>query len=204
MSDREEPNSDPDQPNEENPSPGAPSDDPGSKRRRQWESIRVLLLYGACIGGLFGLRYVPFVQTEILDPYTSFVAWSASSIIDFFSEVERDGLVLSGPHFSLVIMEECNGVAALLIFLAAVLAHHVSWKFKLLGIALGVPAIYAFNLIRVISLFYLRWHWPALFDLMHLYVWQALVIFFAIFTWLYWAGLCGPGSNAPREEAPSV
>ncbi len=191
---------DPSEPGEGSSIEPASTDQPKPPPPSLWESVRILLLYGVCIGGLFGIRYIPAVENGVISPYTTFVAASAEFIIDVFgSEVSRDGLTLSGPTFSLIIMEECNGIAALLIFLAAVLAHPVSLKSKALGIALGVPAIYAFNMVRVVSLFYFRWHWPKVFDVMHLYVWQALVIFFAIITWLYWAGLCGPKNKSSAQ-----
>jgi exosortase H (IPTLxxWG-CTERM-specific) len=165
-------------------------------------SLKTLLVYGLCIGGLFAIRFLPPVDTHVVQPYTALVAIGAELIVKAFgTEIVRDDLVIRSPDFSLVIQEECNGISALLIFLAAVLAHPVAPLKKLFGIALGIPAIYVFNEIRVVSLYYIKWHWPAAFDVMHEYVWQALVIIFAIVAWLFWAGLCDRSRQGKHGEA---
>ena len=45
----------------------------------------------------------------------------------------------------------------------------------------------AINLVRIVSLFYIRIHFPAAFEIMHVEVWQALFIFLALLCWIVWA-----------------
>ena len=54
------------------------------------------------------------------------------------------------------------------------------------GIPLGILAVFAMNLVRVISLFYLGEHYPDFFREVHVYVWQPIIILWAIVAWDYW------------------
>ena len=91
----------------------------------------------------------------------------------------------------------CNGVEAMLIFLAAVLAFPASWKARLAGLALGFVAIQAINLVRVVALFLTGDYFPKLFDTSHTVIWQTVVILFGVLLWIFWANRF----TAPREPA---
>ena len=81
---------------------------------------------------------------------------------------------------------ECTGIFEALIFLAAVLAYPTTWGKKFIGIGLGVPILYAFNVLRILVLLEVGCHWIALFDFMHLYFWQATLILMITSVWLLW------------------
>jgi len=56
-----------------------------------------------------------------------------------------------------------------------------------MGILIGIPAIFIINQLRVVSLFYLGRSHPAVFEEVHVYVWQPIIIVFAILVWHFWA-----------------
>jgi exosortase H (IPTLxxWG-CTERM-specific) len=96
------------------------------------------------------------------------------------------GTIVTSKVFSAEIITECTAIFPLMIFLAAVIAYPSRWKQKLWGIVLGVPAIVFVNLIRLVSLFYIGYWFPSVFETAHLLVWQSLIIFFAVLFWLVW------------------
>lgn len=96
------------------------------------------------------------------------------------------GTVVTSKIFSAEIITECTAIFPIMIFLAAVIAYPSGWKKKLWGILLGVPAIIFVNLIRLVSLFYIGYWFPSVFETAHLLVWQSLIIFFAVLFWLVW------------------
>jgi exosortase H (IPTLxxWG-CTERM-specific) len=96
------------------------------------------------------------------------------------------GTIVTSKVFSAEIITECTAIFPLMIFLAAVIAYPSRWKQKLWGIVLGVPAILFMNLIRLVSLFYIGYWFPSVFETAHLLVWQSLIIFFAVLFWLVW------------------
>jgi len=99
------------------------------------------------------------------------------------------GTIVTSKVFSAEIITECTAIFPIMIFLAAVIAYPSRWKQKLWGIVLGVPAIVFVNLIRLVSLFYIGYWFPSIFETAHLLVWQSLIIFFAVLFWLVWVEL---------------
>jgi exosortase H (IPTLxxWG-CTERM-specific) len=92
----------------------------------------------------------------------------------------------------------CNGLVATLIFISAIVAFPASWKYKLLGVLLGIIALQAFNVIRIGVLFYLGLYHPKLFDMVHIYVAQSILIAIAAALWLLWS------LWAEKEPSPSM
>ena len=110
------------------------------------------------------------------------------------------GTVIRSPRFAVNIRNGCNGIEAMLIFLAAVLAFPASWKSRLAGLALGIVAIQIVNLVRVAALFLTGVYFPKIFDASHTVIWQTIVILFGVLLWVFWANrLAAPA--APAEPA---
>jgi exosortase H (IPTLxxWG-CTERM-specific) len=98
-----------------------------------------------------------------------------------------DGDLVTSAIFSARIIPECTGLFPTLLLVAAVLAYPCGWREKALGVAIGVPAMMAVNVVRLVTLFYVG-HWrPDVFEAAHLVVWQSLMIFFTVVVWLAWA-----------------
>jgi len=92
----------------------------------------------------------------------------------------------------------CNGVEATLVLVAAIIAFPASWRHRLRGIGIGIVAVQALNILRVVSLFYLgRWN-RDVFEWAHLYVWQALIMLDVLIVWVIWVRL------APDTRTPAL
>ncbi|HEX9148555.1 MAG TPA: exosortase H, partial [Thermoanaerobaculia bacterium] len=55
------------------------------------------------------------------------------------------------------------------------------------GLVAGFVAIQVLNLFRVISLFWIGLHRPALFSSSHTVIWQSVVVLFGVLLFLVWA-----------------
>jgi len=97
------------------------------------------------------------------------------------------GTEIKSPRFSVNIENGCNGVETALLFGAAVLAFPAPWKRRLLGLSLGFAAIQLVNLARVVSLFWIGAHRPALFSASHTVLWQSIVVLCGVLLFLLWA-----------------
>jgi len=107
--------------------------------------------------------------------------------------------------FAVSIEAGCNGVEATLVLLAAILAYPAPWRYKALGFAIGVVAVQALNVVRVISLFYLgQWNYQV-FEWAHLYVWQALIMLDVLVVWLVWVRrVPAMPDDPPRAPPPAA
>ena len=104
----------------------------------------------------------------------------------FSSDVTISNKVVAFKGFAVNIIEECTGVYEVLIFAAAVMAFPTTWSKKWVGLGLGIPLLYLFNVIRIAVLMLVGRYLPQYFDFMHLYFWQATLILMITSVWLLW------------------
>lgn len=151
--------------------------------------VRFFVLFIVLLAVLFGLELTPWAQTFVVVPWTNALAAISTSIVTLFdTDVVASGKVIRSASngFAVSIEAGCNGVEATLVLLAAILAYPAPWRYKALGFAIGVVAVQALNVVRVISLFYLgQWSFQV-FEWAHLYVWQALIMLDVLVVWLVW------------------
>ena len=164
---------------------------------------RFAILFVVILVALFTFQLTPPGQALVV-PWTGFVADASAALIRAFDGDARSlGKVLYSERngFAVSIEAGCNGVEAMLVLLAGILAFRAPWRLKAIGIAIGVVAIQALNLVRIVSLFYLG-QWNAQwFEWAHLYVWQTLIMLDALIVWLLWMRAVPPPPAAPAQAA---
>ena len=104
----------------------------------------------------------------------------------FTDNVTIDGNLVFLDGFAVRIIEECTGVFEVIIFVAAVLAFPTIWAKRLIGLAMGIPLLYVFNVVRILVLILVGRYYPDVFEFMHLYFWQATLILMITSVWLLW------------------
>ncbi len=162
--------------------------------------LRFFLIFVAVLAVLFGIEMLNPVQQALVHPWTSLLARMSAFVMTWFDgDVISHGRVLQSKAtgFGVSIEAGCNGVEAALILMAGIIAFPSDWKIKLAGMAVGIVAIQAANLLRVISLFYLgQWNLQ-IFEFAHLYLWQALIMLDVLVVWLLWMRAVARRSEAP-------
>jgi exosortase H (IPTLxxWG-CTERM-specific) len=166
------------------------SDRSPSPRRRQ---VLFLVVFAVLLAGGFALLSVNWVNDHAVEPFTAGVAAASGVALDLIGQgVSREGTVIRNERFAVNIENGCNGIETMLIFMAAVLAFPAPWKARLAGLGLGLVAIQAVNLVRVVALFLTGAYLPSLFDTSHTVIWQTLVILSGVLLWLLWASRLKP------------
>ena len=161
---------------------------PGTSWRRRRPEIRFLALFVLLLGGGFSLVSLRSVNDHAIEPFTAGIARASGAALDLLGQhTSLAGTVIRSPRFAVNIRNGCNGVETMLIFLAAVFAYPARWRARVAGLALGIAAIQAVNLVRVVALFLTGVYLPRLFDTSHTVVWQTLVILFGVLLWISWA-----------------
>jgi archaeosortase B (VPXXXP-CTERM-specific) len=111
----------------------------------------------------------------------------------FFSlagaEVVVKGAMVSINGFGLEIIDECTAVFSSIVYCSCVLAYPTTLKNKGLGIAFGIPSLYAINLLRLTILALVGISYPGMFEFVHVYLWQASFIIFVVVIFLLWLRL---------------
>ena len=153
----------------------------------------------------FAFELTPPGQAIVV-PWTNFVADASAAVITAFDgDAASQGKTLFSRKtgFAVTIEAGCNGVEAMLVLLAGILAFPAPWKSKAIGLVAGAVAIQALNLVRIVSLFYLGQWERQWFDWAHLYVWQALIMLDALVVWMLWIRMLPPDGQGGQDAAPA-
>lgn len=168
------------------PKPSSPVT--GSFWQRNRRELTFLILFVVILGGSFTLISLNWVNDHAVEPFTAGIANLSGGVLHLLGQnVTMAGTVIRNPRFAVNIRNGCNGVEAMLIFIAAVLAFPASWKSKLTGLVLGILAIQVVNLVRVVALFLTGVYFPKIFDTSHTVIWQTIVILCGVLLWIFWA-----------------
>ena len=151
--------------------------------------LRFGVLFAVIVVALFAAELTPPGQEFIVAPWTALVAKVATSAMSAFDP----GVVAAGPTiiqrangFTVTILAGCNGIEAMIVLGAALIAYPAPLRHKVIGLVVGVVAIQALNLVRIVSLFYIgQWN-LTVFEWAHLYAWQVLIMLDALIVWLLW------------------
>lgn len=179
--------------------------EPVSSRRR---SVGFLVRFVVLLVVFYFIVASRPVNDTVIVPFTAGIASVSAKLLNALGEnAEVAGTEIRSSSFGVNIENGCNGVETALLFGAAVLAFPASWSRRLLGLLAGFVAIQILNLVRVITLFWIGLHRPALFNSSHTVIWQSVVVLFGVLLFLFWASRerrlsaeSSPTGDAPRRS----
>ncbi len=149
--------------------------------------IRFMVITIVSLIAFFVLLSFNWVEVHFSTPYTNFVAAASRLFLRLLGiEARGNGCLITSPRFTVNLLNVCNGIEATAIFFATILGFPATWKNKLAGLALGYPVIFLVNIIRIAALFIIGFKIPGIFDSVHYYYAQAVVILVTIGVWLFW------------------
>ena len=139
------------------------------------------------------------VNDHVIEPFTGMIVRVSAAVLRVIGEGARsDGTRIVSPTFAVDVKNGCNGVEAMLLLVAAILAFPATPRQRLAGFAIGTAAIQVANLIRVVSLFWLGVHHRDVFELFHAAIWQTALILLSVVFFVLWSRRVGPAVAAPN------
>lgn len=183
-----------------------PKEPTDATRPTGWRAYRreitFLVVFLVLLAGSFTLISWNPVNDLVIEPFTAGVAVVSGWTLDLIGQdVEMQGTVIRNSRFAVNIMNGCNGVETMLIFLSAVVAFPAPWKMRLAGAVFGIVAIQLVNLLRVVALFLTGVYFPDFFDASHTVVWQTVVILCGVLLWIVWADRVARPAPAAAKSA---
>ncbi|MGH9366551.1 MAG: exosortase H [Thermoanaerobaculia bacterium] len=172
-----------------------------ARDRHASSARRRSLAFLARFAGLLLLFYAAValrpVNDAVIIPFTAAIARASGTILGLVGQpVAVEGTEIRSPAFAVQIENGCNGLETVLLFGSAVLAFPAPWKRRLAGLLAGFAAIQLFNLVRVVTLFWIGEHRPSLFSTSHTILWQSVVVLFGVLLFLLWAARSRPAAFA--------
>ena len=162
-----------------------------AKMRENREALTYVSLFLAlCIAFYLFYYYLAVHNSPILASLNKNTAWILGAVFSAGgANVVRNGAVVTIDGFALEIIDECTAVFSSIVYCACILAYPTTAKNKGLGVAFGIPSLYAINVLRLVVITFVGLSAPHLFDFVHVYLWQASFIIFVVIIFLLWLKL---------------
>lgn len=170
-----------------------------AKKSETLSIIRFVVTYVVLMGVFFLLIGLKPVQ-DVLDingGYSNAIVIITAKILGIFGvePITYHGTLLNLPSISLDVEFGCNGLEAVMIYAVAVLTFPATWKNRLIGFVAGFLVIQVLNLIRIVALAYAGVYHRDLFDLIHIYVAQGVMIAVALGTFVLYLTYISHGQS---------
>ncbi|MDI6766044.1 MAG: exosortase H [Bacteroidota bacterium] len=162
--------------------------------RTRKDVLKFLLIFGVCLGIFSFILEREYTQLTFVEPHLTQVAIVCSKVLNILgTESDVSGSSISTSGFSAGIVKGCESIYPTAMLWAAVLAFPlqgssvIKWKWKIFGLVGGAVILFILNIIRVVTMLYIGTYFPSLFDMIHIYAWQALFILITLAVFLIWA-----------------
>lgn len=149
---------------------------------------RTLLTFGA----LFIVFCTAFYAVTRLTPSTfaplnNYTATTLGFLLRLLGmQPTLEGVVVSAGGFSVKIIDECSAIFVFILFISFVLAYPTSLKNKAIGLIFGIPSLFVVNTLRLTVVFFAGLWRPDLFEYVHAYLWQTIMIILVFISCLAW------------------
>lgn len=183
-----------------------PKGDQGTKQKEaQGVNIRrFIVTYIALMLGFFFIAWFKPIHKiiDVNDVYTRSVVFVTSKILGSAGlPCTYHGSIISLPALSLDVRFGCNGLEAVMIYAIAVAAYPAGWKKKFMGIAVGFFVLQAANILRIILLVYSGIYLKGLFEFIHVYIAQGIMIALALGIFFVYLNRLNHEKNAEADNS---
>jgi exosortase H (IPTLxxWG-CTERM-specific) len=162
------------------------------------QALFLLKFFAVLVAAYLLIAWNP-VNDRVIVPFTTAIAQWSGALLNVMGEgVTVTGTTIRSPRFAVNINNGCNGVEAMLILLASIVAFPATLRARVTGLLLGALAVQVLNAVRIISLYLLGAYQPRLFEVFHTAVWQIAIILAAIGFFLVWSARVAPNRLATR------
>jgi len=157
-------------------------------------SNRAILLFFLKSGLIYAVWYVLYelwiLPDGRVDEWLSLdIVGKTAGILSLFNLpvfVQERVVGLAG-NGGIEIVNGCNGIAAIGLFIGFIVAYPGKWINRILFIVFGMLVIYLVNISRIVVLVLTQEYWPQFFDITHDYSTTAIFYFVIFGLWIMWS-----------------
>ena len=165
------------------------------------ERFRFVAAFGLSCLGLHALICVlPFSFVKFVCEQT---ARTLGQVLNAFSfPVAVHGNIVSGTGLAFQIVLECTALFMVGLFACFVCFYPAEARKKAAGLAMGIPALYFGNVIRLTLIFVASRYDPRLFGVIHVYLGQVFTVFLVLLACILWLKWVNPvPASGPLSKA---
>ncbi|APY01148.1 exosortase family protein XrtF [Lacinutrix venerupis] len=149
--------------------------------------IGMSLLYKLYLNASVGSQYFP-------DYITNLVAYQCQALLNFINYNTELVKHLTEPSIKLIIrghylarvVEGCNAVSVIILFMAFVIAFSGKLKTTIIFLLSGSVIIYVVNLIRIVLISVALYHFPKQSEVLHSVVFPGIIYGMVFLLWMFW------------------
>ena len=151
-------------------------------------SLIFLAKFVTVIVVLYAIIAVRPVNDRVVEPFTGLLATATATIVDLAGmEARQYETIIKTKTHAVDIKNGCNGLEAIILVVAAMVAFPASARARILGILGGFLFVQSFNVLRLATLVWIGEHHRELFELFHVAIMQTLVILVSVAFFVYWS-----------------
>lgn len=136
-------------------------------------------------------RLDEWLSLNIIGSSAGFIEWIGYEVYT----VNR--IIGIGEAGGIEIVDGCNGIAAIGLFLGFIIAYPGDWKNRLSFSVVGIGIIYLVNIFRVIVLTVTQVEWPQFFNFTHDYSTTAIFYIVIFVLWMVWVNYADAAFSKP-------
>jgi exosortase/archaeosortase family protein len=110
--------------------------------------------------------------------------------------VAHQGDYVQAAGSSLQIISECTPLVPAVLLCGAIAAFPAAARLRALGVAAGLVLLWIYNVLRIVVLVAVLAYKPAIFDLIHVYLWQSVTIVLVAVLFAAWLRMTEANSTA--------
>ncbi|MDD5507634.1 MAG: exosortase/archaeosortase family protein [Bacteroidales bacterium] len=156
-------------------------------RKQILKHFKPLLYAILAWGAVMFILHLPAIQLQIVAFFVQFTIHSAVIFGKiFFIPIESPEFpLLRVDGYQMAIIMECTAYNFYIFTIFLSLFSPVSWKQRLITLAVFLPSIFVINNLRFVTMGYIGKHYPEQFDQVHDYIWNILFGFLVFLIWLW-------------------
>src|SRR6476469_3547510 len=114
-----------------------------------------LLKFAAVVALLYVAIAWNWSNDHIIVPYTAFLARVVGWLLDLVGQSPTvKGTTIASSRFAMDVRNGCNGVEAMAILIAAIVAFPATLRDRMRGLGIGILFVQGINLIRLCTLYF--------------------------------------------------
>lgn len=166
----------------------------------------VVLFLGTYL--LLGAGYALYLKTSVNGRYfpdfiTDLVARQSAAVLDAFGHrailaqdaVVQGMLLTIDGNYTVNIVEGCNSVSVIILFVAFVIAFAENLKKTVLFLFAGAVLIYIVNILRIAILTVALYRYPQYENILHSVVFPGIIYSMVFVLWMVWVRMLNPTSH---------
>ena len=140
-----------------------------------------------CFAALFAIIVWLGARTRLVMELMAATAGAATALMNLTGVVATHaGAMITVPGRRLMIGADCTGVMIVALLVSLVLAYPVRISSKVIGVLVGILAVYGANLARLVLIAHISRAPDMLFNVAHDFLFQVGMVAVAIAVWAVW------------------